>query len=261
MMNAMTAIIKKDLKSVTDNRRMFASLMIVPLVLMIFLPSIFLVMLRFAPADPDIEKLLALLPGAMRQETWQQAAAGLMVNFLLPSFFLMIPVMTASIMAASAFVGEKEKHTLETLLYCPLSVRQIFRAKVMASFLLSMLVSLISFAVMLLVTELESYFLLGTLLVPGINWLVILALVSPAISLIAVTLIVRGSAKAQTVEESQQSAVFLILPVILLVVGQTTGLMLVNGWVLLGLGVVCGLIAFLMLKMCMGRFTYEMLLK
>lgn len=261
MRTAMTAIIKKDLKSVMDNRRMFASLLIVPLVLVVFLPSLFLIMLRFAPADPDMQKMLELLPAAMRQGDWQQAAAGLMVNFLLPSFFLMIPVMTASIMAASAFVGEKEKHTLETLLYCPLSVRQIFRAKVMASFLLSMLVSLISFAVMLLVTELESYFLLGTLLVPGINWLVILALVSPAISLIAVTLIVRGSAKAQTVEESQQSAVFLILPVILLVVGQTTGLMLVNGWVLLGLGVVCGLIAFLMLKMCMGRFTCEMLLK
>ncbi|MFQ7264907.1 MAG: ABC transporter permease [Lachnospiraceae bacterium] len=261
MRTAMTAIIKKDLKSVMDNRRMFASLLIVPLVLVVFLPSLFLIMLRFAPADPDMQKMLELLPAAMRQGDWQQAAAGLMVNFLLPSFFLMIPVMTASIMAASAFVGEKEKHTLETLLYCPLSVRQIFRAKVMASFLLSMLVSLISFAVMLLVTELESYFLLGTLLVPGINWLVILALVSPAISLIAVTLIVRGSAKAQTVEESQQSAVFLILPVILLVVGQTTGLMLVNGWVLLGLGVVCGLIAFLLLKMCMGRFTYEMLLK
>ena len=261
MRTAMTAIIKKDLKSVMDNRRMFASLMIVPLVLMIFLPSIFLVMLRFAPADPDIEKLLALLPGAMRQETWQQAAAGLMMNFILPPFFLMIPVMTASIMAASAFVGEKEKHTLKTLLYCPLSVRQIFRAKVMASFLLSMLVSLISFAVMLLVTELEAYFLLGTLLVPGVNWLVILILVSPAISLIAVTLIVRGSAKARTVEESQQSAVFLILPIILLVVGQTTGLMLVNGWILLGLGVICALIAALMLKMCMGRFTYEMLLK
>ncbi|MFQ6880357.1 MAG: ABC transporter permease [Oscillospiraceae bacterium] len=261
MRTAMTAIIKKDLKSVMDNRRMFASLLIVPLVLVVFLPSLFLIMLRFAPADPDMQKMLELLPAAMRQGDWQQAAAGLMVNFLLPSFFLMIPVMTASIMAASAFVGEKEKHTLETLLYCPLSVRQIFRAKVMASFLLSMLVSLISFAVMLLVTELESYFLLGTLLVPGINWLVILALVSPTISLIAVTLIVRGSAKAQTVEESQQSAVFLILPVILLVVGQTTGLMLVNGWVLLGLGVVCGLIAFLLLKMCMGRFTYEMLLK
>ena len=153
MRTAMAAIIKKDLKSVMDNRRMFASLLIVPLVLVVFLPSLFLIMLRFAPADPDMQKMLELLPAAMRQGDWQQAAAGLMVNFLLPSFFLMIPVMTASIMAASAFVGEKEKHTLETLLYCPLSVRQIFRAKVMASFLLSMLVSLISFAVMLLVTR------------------------------------------------------------------------------------------------------------
>ena len=137
MRTAMTAIIKKDLKSVMDNRRMFASLLIVPLVLVVFLPSLFLIMLRFAPADPDMQKMLELLPAAMRQGDWQQAAAGLMVNFLLPSFFLMIPVMTASIMAASAFVGEKEKHTLETLLYCPLSVRQIFRAKVMASFLLN----------------------------------------------------------------------------------------------------------------------------
>lgn len=261
MRTAMTAIIKKDLKSVMDNRRMFASLLIVPLVLVVFLPSLFLIMLRFAPADPDMQKMLELLPAAMRQGDWQQAAAGLMVNFLLPSFFLMIPVMTASIMAASAFVGEKEKHTLETLLYCPLSVRQIFRAKVMASFLLSMLVSLISFAVMLLVTELESYFLLGTLLVPGINWLVILALVSPAISLIAVTLIVRGSAKAQTVEESQQSAVFLILPLLLLLVGQFSGVLLLSGWILLILGGVCALLAWLLLRKAAEKFTCERLLK
>ena len=37
--------------------------------------------------------------------------------------------MTASIMAASSFVGEKEKRTLETLLYSPLTVGQIFRAR------------------------------------------------------------------------------------------------------------------------------------
>ena len=53
---------------------------------------------------------------------------------------------------------------------------------------------------------------MGHFLLPGISWLIILLLVSPAISLIAVTLIVRGSAKAQSVEESQQSAVFLVIP-------------------------------------------------
>lgn len=85
--------------------------------------------------------------------------------------------------------------------------------------------------------------------------------VSPALSLIAITLIVRGSAKAQSVEESQQAAVFLVIPVILLVVGQFTGILLVSVWVLLGLGAVCALLAWILIKKCMGRFTYEMLLK
>ena len=169
--------------------------------------------------------------------------------------------MATSIMAASSFVGEKEKHTLETLLYCPLPVKQIFRSKVLAAFLLSMMVSLSSFCAMLLVLELESYFLMGSLVLPGINWLLVLILVSPAISMIAITLIVRGSAKAQSIEESQQSAVFLIIPIILLIAGQFTGVLLLNAWILLVLGAVCAFLAWLLLKKCVSRFTYEMLLK
>ena len=164
-------------------------------------------------------------------------------------------------MAASSFVGEKEKHTLETLLYCPMSVKQIFRSKVAASFILSMTVSLISFLAMILVLEFETFFLMGNLLLPSVNWLIILLIVSPAVSLIAVTLIVRVSAKAQSVEESQQSAVFLIIPLILLIAGQFTGVLLLNKWILLGIGAVCALLAWLLLKKCMGRFTYDMLLK
>ena len=66
----------------------------------------------------------------------------------MPLYFLIIPIMAATVMSATSFVGEKEKQTLETLLYCPLSLKQIFRAKVLASFLLSMLVSGISFVAM-----------------------------------------------------------------------------------------------------------------
>lgn len=186
---------------------------------------------------------------------------GLMLNYILPVFFLIIPLMSASIMSASSFVGEKEKQTLETLLYCPLSVKQIFCAKVMASFLLSMTVSLLSFLVMLLVLEAETVFFLGKFLVPGINWLIILLLIAPSISLMAITLIVRGSAKAQSVEEAQQGAVFLVLPLILLATGQFMGVLLINVWILLVLGGICALAAVFLLKKSMGRFTYELLLK
>lgn len=261
MKNAMLAIIKKDFRGITANRRLFSAILILPLILLIILPSVFIFLIHLAPDDPDIQKMMELLPQTAQSQSLELTVIGLILNYIMPIFFLMIPIMTASIMAASSFVGEKEKHTLETLLYCPLSLKQIFRSKVLASFLLSMLVSLISFCAMLLVLEVEIFLLMGSLLLPSVNWLVILLLVSPAISLIAVTLIVRGSAKAQSVEESQQAAVFLIIPVILLVVGQFTGVMLLSTWILLGLGAVCALLAWLLLKKSMGRFTYEMLLK
>ena len=261
MKGAEKAIIKKDMRDVTSNRRLFSQLWIVPLMLTVVLPSIFICAAHFAPDDPEVLALLELLPGAASQGSVELAIAGIIFNYILPAFFLMIPIMTASIMAASAFVGEKERHTLETLLYCPLTLKQIFRAKVWASFLLSMLVSLITFVAMFLVIETELFFLMGRLLLPSISWLVVLLLVSPAISLIAVTLIVRGSAKAQSVEESQQVAVFLLLPLLLLIVGQFTGVLLMNVWILLGLGVVCAVLAWILLQKSMGRFTYEKLLQ
>ena len=173
MNQAMAAIIKKDFRGIVSNRRFFTELLIVPLILTIVLPSISLAAVHFAPDDPDILKLLQLLPGGIRGNSLEMTVAGLIFNYILPVFFLMIPVMTASIMSASSFVGEKEKHTLETLFYCPLSVKQIFQAKVLASFLLSMMVSLISFAAMVIVLEVEAVFLMGNLLAPAVNWLVI----------------------------------------------------------------------------------------
>lgn len=261
MNRAMYAVMKKDFRGIISNRRLFLELLIVPLILTIVLPSIFVVAIHFAPDDPDILKMLELLPQGSRTGGVEMAVTGLILNYILPVFFLMIPIMTASIMAASSFVGEKEKHTLETLLYCPLSVKQIFQAKVLASFLFSMMVALISFAAMMIVLEMEAFFIMDRLIMPAAGWIVILCLLSPSISLVTVTLIVRGSAKAQSVEESQQGAVFLIVPLILLVAGQFAGVMLLNVWILLGLGVLCALLAWVLLQKAVGRFTYEMLLK
>ena len=88
----------------------------------------FVFLIYFNPNDPDIQKLLELLPQSAQYGSLELTVAGMILNFILPVFFLIIPIMTASIMAASSFVGEKEKHTLETLLYCPMSVKQIFRS-------------------------------------------------------------------------------------------------------------------------------------
>ena len=111
MNGAMTAIIRKDFRAVTTNKHLLTGLLVVPIALTIVMPSIFLFMIHFAPEETDIQKMLEILPPSMRSENPELTAARMVLNFVLPVFFLIIPVMAASIMAASSFVGEKEKHT------------------------------------------------------------------------------------------------------------------------------------------------------
>lgn len=260
MKTAMKALIKKDLKAITKNKQLFASIIVVPLIMGVFLPLMFVVILHFAPDEiSEMESMLRLLPIKAGNDG-QTIVLSLLINYLMPGFFLMIPLMAASVMAASAFVSEKEKSTLETLLLSPLSLREIFTAKVLSAFILSMLVSLATFLFMALAFEAAVYLLMGRLVALHFSWVLILLLVGPAVSLLAVTLIVRTSVKSQTAMEAQQRSVFLILPLLLLVVGQLSGVMLLDAWVLLGLGVVLGAIAWLLMRGAMKKFTYERLM-
>lgn len=256
------ALIKKDIRSVTLNKQVFAVLLIVPLALTIVLPSIFVLVTAFAPdAASDFQKILDMLPADNGARSQQQRIFGLILNNIMPVFFLMIPIMASSVMAASSFVGEKEKHTLETLLYSPLSLKQMFQAKILAGFSVGMMVSYISFAAMMLVLELEVFLLTGKAILPSSSWLAIMLLIAPAISIIAIAVTVRSSAKAQTIEEAQQRAVFLVFPILALLIGQFTGILLISAGLLWGVGAVLAALDVLLMRGAAGSFTYEKLLR
>lgn len=256
------AVIKKDIRGVTLNKQVFAVLLIVPLALTIVLPSIFVLVTAFAPdAASDFQKILDMLPADNVAHSQQQRIFGLILNNIMPVFFLMIPIMASSVMAASSFVGEKEKHTLETLLYSPLSLKQMFQAKILAGFSVGMMVSYISFAAMMLVLELEVFLLTGEAILPSSSWLAIMLLIAPAISIIAIAVTVRSSAKAQTIEEAQQRAVFLVFPILALLIGQFTGILLISAGLLWGVGAVLAALDVLLMRGAAGSFTYEKLLR
>ena len=256
------ALIKKDIRSITSNKQVLRVILMVPLALTVVLPSIIVFVTVLVPeSTSDFQKLLNMLSVTAGEQDQEQMILGLVLNKIMPAFFLMIPVMASSVMAASSFVGEKEKHTLETLLYSPLSLKQLFQSKILAGFSVGMMVSYISFAAMMLVLEIEMLFLTGNVMMPDISWLIIMLFIAPAISLVAITVTVRGSAKAQTIEEAQQRAVFLIFPILALIIGQFTGVILVNAGLLLGLGIILTVIDVLLMKGAARKFTYEKLLK
>lgn len=99
------------------------------------------------------------------------------------------------------------------------------------------------------------------LLLPAASWLAIMLLIAPAISLVAIAVTVRSSAKAQTIEEAQQRAVFLIFPILALLIGQFTGIILISAGLPWGVGIVLAALAILLVKRAAGNFTYEKLLK
>lgn len=256
------ALIKKDIRSIISNKQVLMVMLMVPLALSIVLPSIIVFVTVLVPNSvSDFQKLLEMLPVPAGEYNQEQMVLGLVLNKIMPAFFLIIPVMASSVMAASSFVGEKEKHTLETLLYSPLSIKQLFQSKILAGFSVGMMVSYISFAVMMLVLEIEMLFLTGNVLMPDISWIIIMLFIAPAVSIVAIAVTVRGSAKAQTMEEAQQRAVFLIFPILALVIGQFTGVIMVNSGLLLGLGIILAVLDVLLMRGASRRFTYEKLLK
>lgn len=255
-------LMKKDIRGVTSNKQVFSVMLIVPLALTIVLPSIFVFVLTLVPdAASDLEKLLDMLPLQQSSGSVEQSILWLLLNKIMPVFFLMIPVMSSSVMAASSFVGEKEKRTLETLLYSPLTLKQIFQSKILAGFSISMIASFISFAAMVVVMEAEALLLTGSAIPPDPSWLIVMLLIVPAISLVAISITVRGSAKAQTIEEAQQRAVFLVFPIIALIIGQFTRVIMVSAWILLALSLVLALLAAILMKGSVRKFTYESFFK
>ena len=54
----MKAIIKKDLKNILSDKRMFSAILMVPLIMTVVLPAIFMVVVYFGSDDPDLQQML-----------------------------------------------------------------------------------------------------------------------------------------------------------------------------------------------------------
>jgi len=263
MLNSMQkAIIQKDLRFFKTTKGNIVSIVIVALMFGVAFPAMFIGIMYFVPEDMgDFGDLLGLMPGAMGETDMSLAILSFVLNNIIPAFFLMIPVIATTAMATASFVGEKEKRTLETLLYSPLSLRKIFSSKVLSAFLLSMISTVGTFIAYLLVSQTLIYFMFGSFMLPGVNWYITVFLVAPALTLLAVTITSKISAKAQSMEEAFQKAGLITLPIVLLAASQFTGLMMLNAWILLVIAALVGAAAFVMLKSAVRNYNYEMLLK
>lgn len=255
-------LVKKDFGEIWNTKLVRATLLAVPICLVVLLPIVFLAMVFLVPMDQvnGVGQMMKLIPEQLKGLSFQQSMFYMMTNIVSPMFFLMVPLMTSTVSSANSFVGEKERHTMETLLLCPLKVRQIFKAKVIGCVLLSAISTLISFFAFSIIVGVGDAMLKMPFFFNW-NWFVLIFVLTPAVTVFGVVFMVVISGKAKSYVEAVQLSGYVVLPLILLFVGQFTGLFQINAWILLAIGIVLIVLDAILWGIAARSFKPEALLK
>lgn len=242
---AIWAVAKKDMLAIKESIQIWLPILILPIVFCLVLPAGLILAIKYFGNAGNVDQIISLLeqlpPGSIRDSILQWNEQNLQILYfflvyLFAPFFLMIPVMITSVVAASSFVGEKERKTLESLLYTPIDIASLFWGKLLSAFIPAIGLTLISALGYMLVVNILGYDLFGQFIFPQANWLVLIFWVVPTVSLFAIFLNVYVSARVKGFQEAYQLGGLVILPIIALFVSQMAGIMFFSSLVLGALG-------------------------
>ena len=239
-------IANKDLYEARQNKSVWLPIMIVPLIFILVLPLVMIILssngevIQSMTADPSTALMLKQLPPFMNQiiagMSIGQSMVVLFLGYFFAPFFLILPIMFSTVIASESFAGERERKTIEALLYSPATDTELFLGKVLASFLPAVLITWASFIGYTIVLNGAAYPLMGRLWFPLTNWYPLIFWVSPALSLLGISATVLISSKVQTFMGAYQTSASLVILVIALMVGEITGVLYLNTIVSLLLG-------------------------
>jgi len=259
---AMFAIVSKDIGAVRRAKGVVLPMLLVPFILLVVLPFGIGLAAR-SVHNADLGSVLAKLPGDLaapiRRQPAKQQLVILVDGYLLAPLFLIVPLMVASVLAADAFAGEKERRTLEGLLHLPVSERDLFYAKVIGAWLPAVAVSWVGFVLFAVVANSTGWSIVHRIFVPTKLWIVMIFWLAPAVAAFGMGVMVRVSARARTAQEANQLGGAVILPLIFAAVAQSTGLLLVSLPVALAIGALVWLLAVILLARGASRFTRDRL--
>jgi ABC-2 type transport system permease protein len=236
--SAMFAIVKKDLKVVTQNKGVIIPIITLPLILFGALPwlaSLAPSLVNIAGANMDeITELIKSMPAGLQGElalyTPDQQTIVFFLVYMLAPMFLIIPLMVASTIAADSIAGERERRTLEALLYSPTTDRELFLAKLLSSWLAAIAVTLAGFLLYAVMANAAAWGTMGKLFFPNWMWIVLTFWVAPATAGLGLATMVLVSGKAQGFQDAYQTGSIVVLPVLLLLFGQISGVMYFSLW-------------------------------
>jgi ABC-type Na+ efflux pump permease subunit len=265
---AILAIVRKDLKAVLQNKGVIFPIIIVPLIIFVILPGLAALapaLLKSAGASLNqLDELLVRMPEGLQRDlvdlNLDQKVITLFLVYLLAPMFLILPLMVASVIAADSFAGEKERKTLEALLYTPTTDRELFVAKLLSAWLAAIAVATGGFVLYSIVANTAAWQVMQRVFFPNSMWLVLIVWVVPAVAGLGLLVMVLISSRARGFQDAYQIGSVIVVPVLLLVFVQATGAMYFSAGMVLLLGLSVWLLDALLLWFSSRSFRRDSLL-
>jgi ABC-2 type transport system permease protein len=176
------------------------------------------------------------------------------------SFFVLLPIITPSVLASYSVVGEKTNRTLEPLLATPVRTWELLLGKILAALIPAVALSWFAGGTFIagIAAVASSRRVFAAIVSPA--WLLLLIVVTPLLALIVIAALVAVSSRVNDPRTAQQVSGFLVIPFVLLFVGQLAGLVVLGPALVLVASVVLALIAALALWGVTRLFQREVIL-
>jgi ABC-2 type transport system permease protein len=256
------AVAVKDLREVRKNRVAVLGAVVLTIIFSVVLPLIFAGTTEAFAGNTTgqsngVESLIltpeiqAIVDGLEPD----QVPVVLFLGYLLAPLFLVIPLMIASIIAAESFVGEKERKTLEALLYTPATDLELFMGKVIAAFIPAVLFAWINFAIYTVTVNAAGWAVMHRIWFPTDVWWVLMFWVAPTIALMGIAATVLISTRVSTFMEAYQASGALVLIVVVLMMGQVFGLLFLSPQVLFLVGAGILILDIVLIRIGVGLFN------
>jgi ABC-2 type transport system permease protein len=235
-------------------------MVVLPILLLVVWPAGLALGLTYGPTAQfnQPQGLMSALPADVSRSLSvmdpRQRLLMVMLEYLLAPMFLIIPMMVAIVIAADSIAGERERKTLEALLYTPTTDLELLAAKSLSAWLPAVTVALVSFVCEIVVVNAASWPLMGRVFFPSLTWVILALWVSPAAAGIALGGIVLVSSRVRSFQEANQIGGMVVLPVVALMVGQMAGAFLLTPIATVVLGAVLWLTAAGMMRLGVRLF-------
>ncbi len=233
----MNTIMRKELRQLAISKDFWIPMVLLGSFFFLIVPAFLLSIINSlgsVGAVQQVSDALKLLPQSAQQAVPAKADPGTKVSFVLAVYLfapiaVVVPLTISTAVGSSTIVGERERGTGEFLAHSPADVKEIYLGKLFASLIPGYITTVVGFGLYSLLVNLIVGPDVGGWFFPTTSWWILILWVLPPFLALALSLVLRLSARVKSTAAAQQAAGLITFPLIIIAYAQSTGALLGSG--------------------------------